>query len=178
MRIISGTRARKTIVPPGNFRARPTTDFAKENLFNILSNNFDFEGLKVLDLFSGTGSISYEFCSRGAEKVVSVEINPNHHRFIRQTAEQLSFDALQAVLTNTFVYLRSSQTEVFDIVFADPPYQLPEIDTIADRVYESGKLAEDGWLIIEHSSETDFSGHPMFKQKRTYGSVNFSFFHK
>jgi len=178
MRIISGTRARKTIVPPNNFRARPTTDFAKENLFNILGNHFDFEEVKVLDLFSGTGSISYEFCSRGAEKVVSVEINPNHFRFIKQTAEQLSFNQLQAVMTNTFVYLKSSQSEVFDIIFADPPYQLPEIDTIAERVYASGKLSDDGWLIIEHSGDTDFSSHPMFKEKRTYGSVNFSFFHK
>jgi len=164
-------------VPPGNFRARPTTDFAKENLFNILNNYFDFSEVKVLDLFSGTGSISYEFCSRGAEKVVSIELNPNHQRFIKQTAETLGFTQLQSVQTNTFVYLKSSVTDTFDIIFADPPYKMDEIETIADRVYASGKLKEDGWLIIEHSSATDFSSHPHFIEKRTYGSVNFSIFH-
>lgn len=176
MRIIAGSHKRRAINPPTGFRARPTTDFAKENLFNVLSNYFDFEELAVLDLFSGTGSISYEFASREARRVLSIEVNPTHHRFIQKTARELKLDNLKAVCTNAFVYLRSTQTEQFDIIFADPPYDLPELPQLPDMILTANILNNDGWLIVEHGADNDFAQHPKFKETRRYGSVNFSIF--
>lgn len=176
MRIIAGKNRRRIITPPSNFRARPTTDFAKENLFNVLANYFDFEDVEVLDLFSGTGSISYEFCSRGAARVVSVEMNPVHHKFIAEMKHELAYEQLQTVKSNVFVYLRSIK-DSFDIIFADPPYELEGIETIPDLVFEGNLLKAEGWLIVEHSDQTDFSEHPYFREKRSYGSVNFSIFY-
>ncbi len=175
MRIIGGSRRRRNILPPRNFRARPTTDFAKENLFNVLANEFDFEEIEVLDLFSGTGSISYEFASRGARRVVSVELHPVHQRFIATTAIELGFDQLLSIRSNAFVYLRSAQGP-FDVVFADPPYDLEGIEALPDQVFAGGLLRSGGLFILEHSDQKDFSSHPRFSEKRSYGSVNFSFF--
>ncbi|MFI3294899.1 MAG: RsmD family RNA methyltransferase [Rikenellaceae bacterium] len=176
MRIISGTHRRRPITPPAGFRARPTTDFAKENLFNVINNSYEFEDLRVLDLFSGTGSISYEFASRGAARVVSVEMNPTHHRFIQNTSREMGLLAIEAVCTNTFVYLRSSCGGVFDIVFADPPYDLENIETLPDAIFSAGILSDIGMVIVEHGSTCDFSLHPRFLEVRRYGSVNFSLF--
>lgn len=177
MRIVGGARRRRQIIPPRNFRARPTTDFAKENLFNVLQNRYDLEEVDVLDLFSGTGSISYEFASRGAQRVVSVEMNPLHQRFIAMTAKELGFDQIQSVKTNTFVYLRSVK-ESFDIVFADPPYDMEGVETLPGLVMEGGFVKDDGILILEHSVDKDFSEYPNFYERRSYGSVQFSFFRK
>ena len=123
MRIVSGKYKGRAINPPRNLRARPTTDFAKENLFNVLGNLVDFEQCDVLDLFAGTGSISYEFASRGARSVTSVEINPVHYNFIRQTAAQLGIGNLYPVKDNAFLYLKSC-TNQFDVIFSDAPYDL------------------------------------------------------
>ena len=181
MRIVGGTRRRKQIVPPRNFRARPTTDFAKENLFNVLQNRYDLEEATVLDLFSGTGSISYEFASRGAVRVVSVEMNPLHQRFIAETARELDFGQIQSVKTNAFVYLRTMAglgDQQFDIVFADPPYDLVGIETLPGLVLGGGFVREGGIFVLEHSAEKDFSEYPNFCERRSYGSVQFSFFEK
>ena len=179
MRIVGGTRRRKQIVPPRNFRARPTTDFAKENLFNVLQNLYDLEEVEVLDLFSGTGSISYEFASRGARRVVSVEMNPVHQRFIAVTAKELGFDRIRSVKTNVFVYLKSmAGAESFDIVFADPPYDMEGIEMLPEVVLGGGFVREGGIFILEHSAEKDFSGYPNFYERRSYGSVQFSIFKK
>lgn len=175
MRIIGGRNRKRIITPPSNFRARPTTDFAKENLFNVLSNYFDFDRIEVLDLFSGTGSISYEFCSREALRVVSVEMNPVHHKFISDMARQLKYEQLHSIKSNAFVYIKSIK-DSFDIIFADPPYDMDGVETIPDLVLENGLLRKNGWLIVEHSAEVDFSKHPNFNQTRRYGSVNFSIF--
>lgn len=175
MRIISGRYRGRTIVPPRNLRARPTTDFAKENLFNVLGNLVDWDEVDVLDLFSGTGSISYEFCSRGARNVTSVEINAVHHAFIRKTAEQLGFDQLHALKANVFLYLKSCAKQ-FDIIFSDAPYDLAGAEQVVDLVFEKKLLKEDGLLIFEHSDKKKFEEHPNFWQTRSYGSVNFSFF--
>lgn len=179
MRIVGGARKRRQIIPPRNFRARPTTDFAKENLFNVLQNLYDLEDTEVLDLFSGTGSISYEFASRGAERVVSVEMNPLHQRFIAATAKELGFAQIQSIKTNVFVYLKSmAGAESFDIVFADPPYDMDGVETLPGLVFGGDFVREGGIFILEHSAEKDFSEFPNFYERRSYGSVQFSFFKK
>jgi 16S rRNA (guanine(966)-N(2))-methyltransferase RsmD len=178
MRIISGQYKGRIINPPRNLRARPTTDFAKENLFNVLNGfGFDYGECDVLDLFAGTGSVSYEFASRGARSVTAVEINAVHWAFIRRMAGELGFDGrLFAVKANVFNYLRAC-TRQFDIVFSDAPYDLPGSEEVIPLVLEGGLLKEDGVLIFEHSSKgQDFSSHPRFLQTRSYGSVQFTLF--
>ncbi len=175
MRIISGTCGGRTIVPPKNLRARPTTDFAKENLFNVLGNIIDFEGIEVLDLFAGTGSISYEFASRGAASVTSVEINAVHHDFIRSTARAYGLDAVHTVKANVFLYLKSCSKR-FDVIFSDAPYDLEGSEQVVDMVLGRNMLKEDGIFIFEHSKEKDFTGHPRLYDARNYGSVHFSIF--
>ncbi len=177
MRIISGQYKGRAINPPKNLRARPTTDFAKENLFNVLQNLVDFEACDVLDLFAGTGSISYEFASRGVRSVTSVEINAVHHNFIRRTAQELGIRNLYAVKANAFLYLKSCPKQ-FDVVFADAPYDLEGSEAIVPLVLEGDLLREGGIFIFEHSKEKNFSDHPLFWQLRSYGSVQFSFFQK
>lgn len=177
MRIISGKYKGRAIAPPRNLRARPTTDFAKENLFNVLGNLVDFEECDVLDLFAGTGSISYEFASRGARSVTSVEINPVHYNFIRQTAHQLGCEHFYPVKANAFLYLKSC-TKQFDIVFSDAPYDLEGSEAIVDLVLDGDLLREEGIFIFEHSKSMDFSQRKEFWQLRSYGSVQFSFFKK
>lgn len=177
MRIISGQYKGRAINPPRNLRARPTTDFAKENLFNVLGNIVDFEECDVLDLFSGTGSISYEFASRGVKSITSVEINGVHHSFIRKTAAELGIRNLYAVKANAFLYLRSCPKK-FDIIFSDAPYDLEGSEQVIDLVMGGDLLTEDGFLVFEHSKGKEFSEHPNFWQQRSYGSVQFSFFKK
>lgn len=177
MRIISGKYRGRSINPPRNLRARPTTDFAKENLFNVLSNIVDFSESDVLDLFAGTGSISYEFASRGARSVTSVEINPVHYNFIRNTARELGADNIFPVKANAFLYIKGCPKS-FDIVFSDAPYDLAGIDGFPGLVLD-GKLLNDGGIfILEHSDRYDFSGYEYFWQLRSYGSVRFSLFRK
>lgn len=177
MRIISGKYRGRTINPPRNLRARPTTDFAKENLFNVLNNLVDFEECDVLDLFAGTGSISYEFASRGAKSVTSVEINPVHYNFIRETARQLGITNLHPVKANVFLYLKSCPKK-FDVIFSDAPYDLEGSEEVIREVFARDLLQPDGLLIFEHSKKMDFSQYEGFWQLRSYGSVQFSFFKK
>ncbi|MRT92687.1 RsmD family RNA methyltransferase [Ancylomarina sp. 16SWW S1-10-2] len=175
MRIISGTHKSRRISPDKNFKARPTTDFAKENLFNVLNNTINFEDLNVLDLFGGTGSISYEFASRGAEQVICIELNFKHCAFIKKTIKELGFTQIHALRADIFKYLKGCK-KTFDLIFADPPYDLDTIDTIPDAIFKQNILNENGIVIVEHSSRNDFSQHPLFQETRSYGSVNFSFF--
>lgn len=177
MRIVSGKYRGRAINPPRNLRARPTTDFAKENLFNVLGNLVDFEECDVLDLFAGTGSISYEFASRGARSVTSVEINPVHYNFIRQTAAQLGIDNMHVVKANVFLYLKNC-TKRFDIIFSDAPYDLEGSEQVVNLVLDGDLLRDNGIFIFEHSRQHDFSENPFFWQLRSYGSVQFSFFKK
>ncbi|MBR6759505.1 MAG: RsmD family RNA methyltransferase [Alistipes sp.] len=175
MRIISGSCGGRTITPPKNLRARPTTDFAKENLFNVLGNMVDFEGLEVLDLFAGTGSISYEFASRGAASVTSVEINTVHHNFIRATAQGFGLRNIHPVKANVFLYLKSCAKQ-FDIIFSDAPYDLEGSEQVVEMVFGNNLLREGGIFIFEHSKSQDFSNHPRFSKLKSYGSVQFSIF--
>ena len=177
MRIISGTHRGKHIFPDKSFSARPTTDFAKENLFNVLTNYMDIEDTHVLDLFSGTGSISYEFASRGAREIVSIEMNYKHYAFIKSTAQELGFRNMKIYKEDVFLACRKLKGQTFDIVFADPPYKLERIPELPDAIFSNGLLAEGGLAVIEHPANIDFSQHPRFLEHRQYGSVNFSLFH-
>ncbi len=177
MRIVSGIYKGRAINPPKNLRARPTTDFAKENLFNVLGNLVDFEECDVIDLFAGTGSISYEFASRGARSVTSVEINAVHYNFIRQTGKLLGIENFYPVKANVFLYLKSC-TKQFDIIFSDAPYDLPNSEEVVDLVLQGDMLREGGIFIFEHSKKMNFEERPEFWQSRSYGSVQFSFFKK
>ena len=175
MRIISGTYRGKQIRPPAGFKARPTTDFAKEALFNILLNHHDLEETDVLDLFAGTGSITYEFASRGARSVVAVEKDPSHYSFIRDTVRKLGMDCVSVVRGDVFRFLKRP-FQSFDIIFADPPYQNPLLETLPDQVFLTQLLSADGWFILEHPGNFSFSAHPSFREHRNYGGVHFSFF--
>ncbi len=175
MRIISGTFRGRRLQPPVNLPVRPTTDFAKEGLFNVISNLVDFESLVVLDLFTGTGSISFEFISRGAMSVMSIDANPRCIGFLKKSAASFGITNLQAVKSNVFVFLKHMEAS-YNLIFADPPYDLDRISDIPDLVLGSGLLAPQGLFIFEHSSRYQFNQHPNFTQMRNYGSVHFSFF--
>ena len=175
MRIISGTFKARRIEPPSNITARPTTDFAKEGLFNLLANKIDFEQIDVLDLFSGTGSIGFEFISRGCATLTAVELNERQCAFIRKVCNDLKIDNISLLRTDVFRFLKTCRMQ-FDLVFADPPYTLPNIDTLPNLVFEKNILKPEGLFILEHSAQSDFSAHPHFAEHRKYGNVNFSFF--
>lgn len=176
MRIIGGTQKGRRINPPANLPVRPTTDLAKESLFNILNNVIDFEGLRVLDLFAGTGSISYEFASREASLVTAVDLNFKCVEFIRKTATELKFVNLTAVRADVFKFLSRKPVEGFDLIFSDAPYDLDKIVDLPALIFDNEWLKNDGRLIIEHSRSVDFAGHPQYFENRHYGKVNFSFF--
>mgnify|MGYP002335734779 CR=1 FL=1 len=154
---------------------RPTTDLAKEGLFNILTNQFDVQDIKVLDLFAGTGSITYEFASRGCKEITSVDINYKCVQFIKQTIRALDFQNINIVKQDAFKYIKRCK-DSFGIIFADPPYELAGVELIAELVFNNKLLEKNGWLIVEHKKEVDFSKHKCFLRQRKYGNVNFSIF--
>lgn len=175
MRIITGIYKGRRFDIPHTFKARPTTDFAKENIFNVLNSYIDFEGTTTLDLFAGTGSISLELLSRGCQQVVSIEKDRDHHAFIRQCVQKLGADNSVVIRGDVFRYIKSCSQQ-FDFIFADPPYQLTELAQIPDLIFEKGLLKEEGIFVLEHGAQNDFSNHPHFVEHRKYGSVNFSIF--
>ena len=176
MRIITGIYKGRHFDIPKTFKARPTTDFAKENIFNVLTSYIDFEGATALDLFSGTGSISLELLSRGCAHVISVELDRDHHRFIQQCLQKLPLGGNVLPLRgDVFRFIKSCKQQ-FDFIFADPPYALKELPTIPNLIFEKGLLKDDGVFVFEHGKEHDFSDDPHFVDHRIYGSVNFSIF--
>ena len=175
MRIISGKYKGKRIPVSGKFRSRPTTDFAKESLFNILSNYFDFEEISVLDLFAGTGSISYEFASRGCSDIDLIESDYRTCVFINKVISELKIKSIILIQSDAFKYIRNCR-KTYDIIFADPPYDLPKLESLPSLIFENDLLKENGWFIIEHSRRQDFTERPDCFDKRVYGSVHFSFF--
>ena len=178
MRIITGKYKGRHFDIPRSFKARPTTDFAKENIFNVLTGYIDFEEATALDLFSGTGSITLELLSRGCSQVVSVELDRDHHRFIQQCLQKLSQgdgSFVTALRGDVFRFVKSCKQQ-FDFIFADPPYALKELPTIPDLIFEKHLLKEEGIFVFEHGKDHDFSAHPHFVEHRSYGSVNFSIF--
>ena len=191
MRIITGKYKVRHFDIPKTFKARPTTDFAKENIFNVLTQYIDFEDATALDLVSGTGSITLELLSRGCEHVISVELDRDHHRFIQQCVQKLTSQGDGSFVTSqisqknrppviplrgdVFRYIKSCKQQ-FDFIFADPPYALKELPTIPSLIFERGLLKEDGIFVFEHGKDYDFSDDPHFVEHRSYGSVNFSIF--
>ncbi|MBR5988134.1 MAG: RsmD family RNA methyltransferase [Prevotella sp.] len=194
MRIITGKYKGRHFDIPRNFKARPTTDFAKENIFNVLTGYIDLEGATALDLFSGTGSISLELLSRGCSHIISVEADRDHHRFImdclrkldptlkgddRHAQSAIPFGEVGRVLVplrgDVFRFIKSCKQQ-FDFIFADPPYALKELPTIPGLIFEKGLLKDDGIFVFEHGKDQDFSNDPHFVEHRSYGSVNFSLF--
>lgn len=175
MRIIGGSLRGLRLNPPKNLPVRPTTDLAKEALFNILLNQIEFEGIKVLDLFSGTGNISLEFASRGAAEVISVDRSIHCVNYLKDTSRQHKLTQIKAYKEDVFKYLQI-ETEQYDLVFADPPYDLNKIPDIPKIVFERNILLPGALLIVEHQSMQNISQHPAFVEQRKYGHSSFSFF--
>ena len=175
MRIIRGKHQRRQITAPSNLPVRPTTDMAKESLFNILENHVDFEDIIVLDLFFFIFNISYELVSRGCPRVTAVDENNNCIKFIRETATKLNMEELVAIRSDVFRFIPMHKVK-YDLIFADPPYDSQHYDLLVSLIFEHNLLKEDGMLVVEHNKFIDFKDHPRFVEQRRYGKVNFSFF--
>lgn len=160
---------------PRNITARPTTDFARENIFNVIDNLIDLDGMAALDLFAGTGAVSFEFASRGCRLVTSVEKAATQYRFIEQVKQQLQADEVQPVRGDVFKFIETCRQQ-YDIIFADPPYDLPRLPEVPQLVLSSALVKPGTIFVMEHSRNNDFSALPHFSQHRAYGSVNFSIF--
>ncbi|TWR31138.1 16S rRNA (guanine(966)-N(2))-methyltransferase RsmD [Mucilaginibacter pallidiroseus] len=175
MRIIGGKLKGLRLNPPKNLPVRPTTDLAKEALFNILQNQIEFEGITVLDLFSGTGNIAMEFASRGAEKVIGVDRSVHCVNYLNDVSRQHGLTQIKTFKADVFKYL-AIETEQYDLIFADPPYDLNKIPEISKIVFDKNLLKPGGLLIVEHQSMQNLSNHPAFVEQRKYGHSSFSFF--
>jgi len=177
MRIISGSHKGRVLHPPEGLPVRPTTDMAKESLFNILNNYIDFEEVKVLDLFAGTGNISLEFASRNATVVLSVDVNGRCIDYISKMAAEFKFINLSAIRANVFAFL-AHPAGSYDVIFADPPYDLENRERVPELIFENRWLVEGGWFILEHDKYISFKNHPYFADERRYGRIHFTFFRK
>ena len=176
MRIIGGDLGGRRIKPPAKMPyTRPTTDIAKEGLFNIITNNLDITALKTCDLFGGTGSISYELSSRGAKDCTIVEKDPAMFEFIAKTSKELKLENFHPVKTDVFRFI-SQCTDKFDLIFAGPPYALATIDELPVKIFEQGMVAANGWFILEHTPRNNYTGAPHFVTARNYGTTIFSIF--
>jgi len=177
MRIISGKFKGRRFVPPSNISARPTTDFAREGLFNLLANRIDFEETNALDLFAGTGSISLELVSRECRNVTAIELNERHCAFIRKVCTDLKIENLLLIKSDALRFISKTRVK-YDLIFADPPYDLAKLTEIPDLIFSNNLLSEKGLFVLEHSAKNNFAEHPNFAEHRNYGNVNFSFFEK
>jgi 16S rRNA (guanine(966)-N(2))-methyltransferase RsmD len=175
MRVITGKYRGRKFYPPENIPTRPTTDFAKTGLFNILNNHIDFVEVSYLDLFAGTGSLSYEFASRGCEHIICVDQDMNCANFIKKMIQEWKITGMQVVRSDVFSFINQCRDK-FDIIFAGPPYKLSNIADIPDIIFEKGLVKDEGWFILETSPEHDFSKHPRLFDHRKYGDTNFHFF--
>ena len=176
MRIISGELGGRRINPPSHMpHTRPTTDIAKEGLFNILQNNVDFEDLKTLDLFGGTGNISYELASRGAADLTIVEKDAKMFEFIRKTSAELKIANLKVVRSDVFKFIEQC-VEAYDFIFAGPPYALSTIDELPKLIVQKNMLKKEGWFVLEHTPRNRYETYPLFSSSRNYGTTIFSIF--
>jgi 16S rRNA (guanine(966)-N(2))-methyltransferase RsmD len=177
MRIISGTHKSRRIIAPSNLPTRPTTDYAKEALFNLIGNEFDLEKAEVLDLFAGIGGITFEFASRGVKKIVCIDQHSGCINFLKKTTMELKFSQIRVLRNDVYRYLKKCDSQ-FKIIFADPPYDQKNINEIPEIVFGKDLLTENGMLILEHDKNWDFSTAPNFSFHKKYSNVNFSFFEK
>lgn len=175
MRIISGTLKGRTLNPGKNFTARPTTDFAKSGLFNILQNEVDYEKLHIADLFAGSGSIGFEFVSRGAANVLFVDLNAVHCAFIQSQIDKFAIQNAKVLKHDGYEWARRNRQK-FDLIFADPPYTDENIEQLPDLILSNDHLNQGGFFIMEHNSDNNFENHPHFYRTRNYGKVHFTFF--
>jgi len=176
MRIISGTHGGRKINPPAKMpHTRPTTDIAKEGLFNIIQNNLEIDELKVLDLFGGTGAISYELASRGATDITTIEKDEKMYNFIKRTAAELGFTNMRVVKSDVFRFIDST-TDQYDFIFAGPPYALTTIDDLPRKIAEKQLLKPGGWFVLEHTPRNDYKKFEQYKTERNYGTTIFSIF--
>jgi 16S rRNA (guanine966-N2)-methyltransferase len=176
VRIIGGKHKGRRLSPPKQESVRPTTDFARESLFTLIENRLDIDGINALDLFSGTGAISFELGSRGANSIQSIDQNVKMLGFIKKEAALLKLP-ITTIKHNVFKWLKSAHGQ-YDLIFADPPYQIENYQEIPTLVFNANLLKENGWLIVEHPSQISFAEHPHFESLRTYGAVHFTFFTK
>ena len=175
MRVIGGVLKGRRFSPPRQFKGRPTTDFGREGLFNLLRSRIDLEGLEALDLFAGSGAVSFELASRGAVSVVSVERDAAACRYIQKQAQDFGLDAIRVLRADAFAFLGRAVTQ-FDLVFADPPYTEPKLEELPDMVRQAGLVAKGGLFVLEHGDRRNFSEADGFVEMRKYGHVHFSFF--
>ena len=176
MRIIGGEHGGRKFNPPSRMPyTRPTTDIAKEGLFNVLQHNLDFEELKTLDLFGGTGNISYELASRGVKDLTIVEKDNNMYEYIKKTASSLRIENLKAIKMDVFKYIDTCKDQ-FDFIFAGPPYALTNIDDIPRVIFEKQLLKKQGWFVLEHTPRNDYKSFPYYKNEKNYGTTVFSIF--
>ena len=176
MRIIGGEHGGRKFNPPDKMPyTRPTTDIAREGLFNILQNNLDFSTLKTLDLFGGTGSISYELASRGARDMTIIEKDPAMYEFIKKTSSALQLENFKAIKTDVFKFIQQCDDK-FDFIFAGPPYALTQIDDLPKLIFEKQLLTRNGWFVLEHMPKNEYKTFPFFKSERNYGTTVFSIF--
>jgi 16S rRNA (guanine966-N2)-methyltransferase len=176
MRIISGTHGGRRIQPPASMpHTRPTTDIAKEGLFNIIQNNLDVEDMVTLDLFGGTGCITYELSSRGAQDCVIVEKDPKMAAFIQKTSKELAFEHIRLVRSDVFQYIQQCRDK-YDFIFAGPPYALASIDELPRQIFHHGLLKPGGWFVLEHTPRNDYKSFPHYRTERNYGTTIFSIF--
>ena len=176
MRIIGGEHGRRRITPPANMpHTRPTTDVAKEGLFNVISNNLDIEELKTLDLFGGTGSISYELASRGANDLTIIEKDPKMYEFIKKTSGELKLQNFKVLKLDVFKFIEQC-ADKFDFIFAGPPYALGNIDDLPKLIFEKQLLKPKGWYVLEHTPRNDYKKFPFYATERNYGTTIFSIF--
>ncbi len=177
MRIVGGTHRGRTFYPPKNLPVRPTTDFGKEALFNILANRVAFESVHALDLFCGTGSISYELASRGCTAVTAVDEDYACCAFVKKTSDEFGLDGIKVIKNEVFRFLKNEKKQ-FDLIFADPPYEFRDTSKLPELIFGSDLLKPDGLLIIEHPAELNFEKETFFLEKRNYSKVNFSLLKK
>lgn len=175
MRIIGGSHAGLRLQPPTNLPVRPTTDMAKEALFNILQHRIDFSGMQVLDLFAGTGNVTLEIASRGATKVVAVDIHFKCIQYVNTTAAKLDLASVKGIRADALKFIASCRDE-FDFIFVDPPYELPQLPDIPRRIFDGGLLKPEAWLVLEHASTRKMPAHPNLMDTRKYGYSSFSFY--
>lgn len=175
MRVIGGRLKGIRLNPPARLPVRPTTDVAKEALFNILYNQFDFDNIRVLDLFSGTGNISIEFASRGVPSITSVDRDFGCFNYLKKVAQEHNLTAIQSVKGDVFKFIEF-ENEKYDLIFADPPYDLPQMNLLAPEIFKKELIKPGGYLIVEHPSMRKMDNDPHFTEQRNYGSSAFSFF--